>query len=48
MADKNNKTTNPCARCIWRMCGNERVIRGSASGPNIKSAPADVGLTSGR
>lgn len=34
MADKNNKTTNPCARCIWRMCarciwrmyGNERVI----------------------
>ena len=26
MEDKNNKTTNPCARCIWRMCGNERVI----------------------
>ena len=26
MADKNNKTTNPCARCIWRMCNSERVI----------------------
>ena len=28
MADKKpcKQQENPCAHCIWRMCGNERVI----------------------